>query len=203
MKLRDSHIFDRHPEGHYVEPLDLDRALIKALAPALPKGATILDPCCGFGRIVRAASEHGFSAFGYDIAPRWEDNPDGKFDTTKTCFVEVDYLKRATSADAIVMNPPYGQTIAFVDKALREARVLVAAIVPATWINGLATARWLAQTPWAFYWSISPRPSMPPGEYILAGKKPGGGTKDFSVLVWLTSVKVQPTVCEHLFWRDQ
>lgn len=202
MELRDSHIFERQPEGHYCEPLDVDRALMKRLAQFLPKYSTILDPCCGFGRIVRAARERGFIADGGDIIRRWETSPDGDMPIGGT-FHKVDYLQaEGHEYDAIVMNPPYGHTIDFVKKALGEARILVAAIVPATWINGAKTARWLAQTPWAYYWPISPRPSMPPGEYLTAGQVAGGGRKDFAVLVWCPcrSPDLLPQV-EHLFWR--
>lgn len=202
MELRDSHIFERQPEGHYVEPLELDRALIKKLQPFFPNGSrSIVDPACGFGRIVRAAREAGHRGFGYDIAPRWLQTPDGPHDSFDY-FTEADYLaERSLGVDAFVMNPPYGRTIEFVEKALTEARILVAAIVPATWINGARTARWLTQTPWAHFWPISPRPSMPPGEYLLRGEVAGGGTKDFAVLVWKRGFEGAPTV-SHLFWRD-
>jgi len=41
---------------------------------------------------------------------------------------------------------------------------------------------WLVNSPLARVYLLTPRPSMPPGQVILAGEKPGGGTQDF---VWL------------------
>jgi hypothetical protein len=48
----------------------------------------------------------------------------------------------------------------------------------------LNAARWLANTPLARVYLLTPRPSMPPGRVIEAGEKPGGGKQDFVWLVW-------------------
>jgi len=46
------------------------------------------------------------------------------------------------------------------------------------------TADWLADTPLARVYLLTPRPSMPPGQVIEAGEKPEGGKQDFVWLVW-------------------
>jgi hypothetical protein len=48
----------------------------------------------------------------------------------------------------------------------------------------LNAARWLHGTPLQRVWLLTPRPSMPPGETILRGERPGGGKTDFCWLVW-------------------
>jgi hypothetical protein len=51
-------------------------------------------------------------------------------------------------------------------------------------VRRLNAARWLEQTPLARVWLLTPRPSMPAGQYVLDGGKVGGGKQDFCWLVW-------------------
>src|SRR5215831_7367744 len=64
----------------------------------------------------------------------------------------------------------------------------------------LNAARWLAETPLARVYLLTPRPSMPPGQVILAGEKPGGGTQDFCWLVFDHAYKGPPAL--HWLHRD-
>lgn len=41
-----------------------------------------------------------------------------------------------------------------------------------------------AEHPPTRVWEITPRPSCPPGEYLEAGNKAGGGTADYCWIVW-------------------
>jgi hypothetical protein len=65
----------------------------------------------------------------------------------------------------------------------------------------LNAARWLAATPLARVYLLTPRPSMPPGHVIAAGEKPGGGTQDFVWLVWDHDYAGAPTL--HWLHRDR
>jgi hypothetical protein len=56
----------------------------------------------------------------------------------------------------------------------------------------LNAARWLADTPLARVWLLTPRPSMPPGHVIANGEKPGGGSQDFAWLVWEQGYRGKP-----------
>ena len=47
-----------------------------------------------------------------------------------------------------------------------------------------AAGRWLSRLPLARIWLLTPRPSMPTGDYIKAGGKVGGGKQDFCWLVF-------------------
>jgi hypothetical protein len=80
----------------------------------------------------------------------------------------------------IVTNPPFTQCDRFVHRALELGSDKVAMIWLARRLNA---ARWLADTPLARVYLLTPRPSMPPGHVILAGEKPSGGTQDFCWLV--------------------
>jgi hypothetical protein len=80
-----------------------------------------------------------------------------------------------------VCNPPFNVAREFAEHALGLARGKVAMIFPTARLNA---ARWLYETPLQRVWLLTPRPSMPPGETILRGEKPGGGKVDFCWLVW-------------------
>jgi hypothetical protein len=94
----------------------------------------------------------------------------------------VDFLHDELSpVTNIVTNPPFQTCNAFVRRALEVATDKVAMIWLARRLNA---ARWLQVTPLARIYFLTPRPSMPPGQVILAGEKPGGGTQDFCWLVF-------------------
>jgi hypothetical protein len=102
-------------------------------------------------------------------------------------------------ADNVVSNPPFDFCAQFVCHALAltSGNGKVAMIWLARRLNA---ARWLADTPLARIYLLTPRPSMPPGNVILRGEKPGGGTQDFCWLVWQHSHVGAPTV--HWLHRD-
>ena len=43
-------------------------------------------------------------------------------------------------------------------------------------LRRLPAAHWLEHLPLETVWLLTPRPSIPPGSYIAAGHKPGGGS---------------------------
>jgi hypothetical protein len=51
-------------------------------------------------------------------------------------------------------------------------------------VFGHERTQWLKTTPLKKVLVLAPRPSMPPGELILAGQKPGGGRIDYIWGVW-------------------
>jgi hypothetical protein len=195
---RASHIFERQPEDHYVEPLWVSERLFEILD--LPAASSVWDPACGFGRIVRAAAAHGHDALGTDIKPRWIGNPDGphnpaaRFHTRD--FFGAGFNGRDT--DMIVSNPPFDRAQEFADLALARTRRMVALLLPTKWLNGAKRARWRQSTPLHLVMPINPRPSMPPGHVLLAGEKAGGGTVDFAWFVWLHGYRGKPMVEECL-----
>jgi SAM-dependent methyltransferase len=182
---RKSHIWDRHPDDWYVEDAWISERLFAS--GAFDDCESVLDPACGMGRIVDAAARAGFRAIGSDIEPRWRDHPrQGVYAVADFINGPWPAIKRPDwkAPDAIVSNPPFKHAEAFVHLSLARARKTVAMILPTTWRCGDEPSRWLETTPLAEVLDITPRPSMPPGPVILAGEKPGGGTKDFSVFIW-------------------
>jgi hypothetical protein len=102
--------------------------------------------------------------------------------------------------DNIVSNPPFGLCDSkkgkpgFVELALRRAQRKVALLMPANWVQGDKRSRWLETTPLQKVLFLSPRPSMPPGQVLEAGVKPGNGTTDYAWFVWERGHSGAPTI---------
>jgi hypothetical protein len=134
------------------------------------------DPCCGWGRIVRSALDVGYRVKASDIVIR--QSGDAEVDRLK---YQTDFRDRDEPTDNIVCNPPYRVLPDFAERALKLARRKVALIFPVARLNA---AGWLANAPLLRVWLMSPRPPMPPGSYLEAGHKPGGGRVDFCWLIF-------------------
>jgi hypothetical protein len=173
---RHSHVFPLQAEGFYVEPHWCSARLF-AVEDFGATGARILDPACGWGRILLAAKIAGFTAVGSDIVDRRSDS----HAFTQFPFTICDFLTRSPirSAWSIVCNPPFDHVEEFCNRALEVAVYKVAMLTP---LRRLPAARWLRQLPLESVFLLSPRPSVPPGAWIAAGHKPANGTQDF---VWL------------------
>jgi hypothetical protein len=163
-----AHSWAREKHDNYVEPFWCSERLfeVEDFRPG------IWDPCCGFGRIPDSAVKAGLYAIGTDVVDR------GYRDFAQ----HVDFLSMESGRSPhIVCNPPFNAVGKFARKALNLGAVKVAMIFPTARLNA---AHWLHETPLARVWLMTPRPSMPPGHTIAAGKKPKGGKMDFCWLVW-------------------
>ena len=192
-RARKSHIYAREEGDHYVEPLWLGEALFRRLL--LPAGTVVLDPACGWGRMLRGAAKQGLIALGSDIAPRWAESPDGPLPQGAISFHQADWFDPNFNEntpgcgwrkpDVIVSNPPFDRIEEFLELALERAANMVALVVPARFLWGEERAeRLLQKTPFSQFMPLIPRPSMPPGRAILAGQKVSGDTKDYGIGVW-------------------
>lgn len=117
----------------------------------------------------------GYKVLGSDIVDRKHHN--------LKHFYKLNFLRMSVGGSpmrgSIVCNPPFDHVQEFCEHAIEMGARKVAMIML---VRRLNAAHWLAKLPLRRVWLLSPRPSMPPGEYIAAGRKPGGGTQDF---VWL------------------
>jgi hypothetical protein len=172
---RRTHIFARDSNDRYVEPEWCSRRLFEE---ETFRGG-IHDPAAGTGRILASARAAGFEVSGADISPLSSD--------VRT----IDFLKDQTKRDNIICNSPYGVMREFALHALELAERKVAFLSPLARLNA---AHWLQQTPLRRVWLLSPRPSIPPHSYLLAGKKPEGGRVDFCWLVWQRGFSGQPAL---------
>ncbi len=179
-RARESHIWERDPHDFYVE----EEWCSQRLFEVEPFQGVIWDPACGMGRIVERAELAGLTAFGTDLVDRGGDARCHalQHDGTRTYdFLAPRPDHDCIRADNIVTNPPFDLAKEFALRALELARHKVAIIFPTARLNA---ARWLEQTPLERIWLLTPRPSMPPGEVILRGEKPGGGKMDYCWLVF-------------------
>jgi hypothetical protein len=182
---RHSHIFERDPHGHYIEPAWISRRLFEAVDFG-PKHAQVLDPCCGWGTILRSACNAGFSPLGADIVDRRND-PLAFADFP---FVVSDFLDSSGIPGrvwSVVCNPPFDKGREFSERALEVARFKVAILTP---LRRLPAARWLNRLPLEAVYVLTPRPSMPPASYLSAGEKPGGGKQDFVWLIFSRQINI-------------
>jgi hypothetical protein len=163
---RRSHIFDRDDHDFYVEPAWCSERLFAVE----PFAGLIWDPAAGSGTIPRAARAAGLPNFASDIADHG-------------CGPRQDFLTASAPAEAfnVVTNLPFRSARAFVEQALTLGARKTAVIFPTARLNA---ARWLEPLPLTKIYLLTPRPSMPPGEVIARGEKPGGGKTDFCWLVF-------------------
>ena len=175
MRARKSHIFEKERRGHYVEPAWVSERLFE-----VEKFSKVVwDPSCGWGTITSAGTRAGYDVWGTDIVNRGRHRLGGR-------FRKLDFLKLVAmpalkiEAFSIVANPPFDYVREFCEHALDLGAEKVAMICL---VRRLNAARWLEKLPLERVWLLTPRPSMPPGSWIAAGNKPGGGTQDFCWLV--------------------
>jgi hypothetical protein len=150
---------------------------------------SVWDPFCGIGRIPESAQHAGHRTIATDILNRGYPGFDEAIDF---------FQCRRFRAPNIVTNPVFhlcGPEL--VEHSLKLTTDKVAMI----WLlRRLNAARWLRNTPLARIFLLVPRPSMPPGQVIIAGEKAGGGTQDFVWLVWRHGHVGPPAV--HWLHRD-
>ena len=165
-----AHAWPRARNDFYTEPLWVSGRLFDEE----PFTGSIWDPACGMGHITLSAAFHRYATVASDI-----ENRGGFLDDAQN--VKRDFFSIDEQCDNIVTNPPFDIVQAFYKHAIELARGKVAMIFPTMRLNA---ARWLERTPLRRIWLLTPRPSMPPGDVILAGKKAQGGRTDYCWLVW-------------------
>lgn len=174
-KKKEAHIWERDPNDWYVEPKECSLALFDT---EIFSGA-VWDPACGIGRVVESAKASNIIAHGSDIIVRNE-----------FCELQLNFLLAKGDEfefTNIVSNPPFGIAEEFYHHSMEllPNGGKLALILPMVWLSGFSKKRyWLPSSPLIKFYSISPRPSMPPGAVIQAGVKAGNGTKDFAWFVW-------------------
>jgi hypothetical protein len=184
-----AHIWTREVHDHYVEPQWCSTRLFEVEDFGAP-GATIYDPCCGWGRILQAADAAGFTPVGADIVDRRRGLD------ASIAFYKRDFLKPTRHVPwwSMVCNPPFDHIKEFCELAVERAIYKVAMIIP---LKGLPAAHWLKRLPLETIYLLTPRPSMPTGAHIDGGGYVGGDTKDY---VWLVFNKRDTVASPRLRW---
>jgi hypothetical protein len=190
------HVFEREPHGHYVEPQWCSTRLFEVESLGAPC-ARVLDPACGWGRILRAAKAVGYSPIGSDIVDRLD-----RQGLERVPFHVCDFLHESPvrSVWSIVCNPPFDHVESFVRHALKIATFKVAMIFL---LRRLPAARWLRHLPLESILLMTPRPSMPPGAWIADGNNPSGGSQDFCWLIFNKQAVITGTPRLRWLCRDK
>ena len=197
LRKRESHLWERAADDWYVEPGWLWDRLF-----AVEKfDGVIVDPACGLGRVIDAAYAAGLNATACDKVRRSQRFP------IQHDFIASDWPDLWETTN-IVTNPPFSLCNRFekgkpnfVELCLERAKRKVALLMPANWVQGDRRGRWLAQQPLYRVYMVCPRPSMPPGHVIEAGLRPGNGTTDYCVVVFLRGFQGAPTL--HWLHRNE
>lgn len=174
----------------YVEPVVATEFLLAR--ERLP--LHVWDPACGQGNILRALSAHGHQAWGSDIVDR---RPPSGVGCGWFC---IDFLADkpldffAGLPWALVCNPPYGHAKtaeAFIRRALTlPFCTKICMFLNAKFMFGQRRAGGLFAEfpPYAIY-PVNPRPSCPPGQFLLDGGKASGGVENYVWMVWHPGAK--------------
>jgi hypothetical protein len=175
---RHAHIFERDANDHYVEPYWVSARLFDVESFGAP-GARILDPACGWGRILKSAQDAGYTPIGCDVVDR-RDDPHA---FAEAAFHKCNFLKASPvrSTWSIICNPPFDHIEEFCERANSIAIYKAAILMP---LRRIPAAHWLCRLPLETVWLLTPRPSMPPAAWLAAGNKASGGTPDFAWLVF-------------------
>lgn len=189
-KAKDAHVWKRDELDWYQEPRRVTDQLLAVERFVGP----VFDPCCGAGSMVHALLDAGYEAWGSDVRLRVPAD-------TPWWRGERDFLAERYDYANICCNPPYfgGKgTEAFIRRALEVAEGKVAVFVDRRFLTGQGRAMGLfREHPPTRIWEITPRPSCPPGEYLEAGNKAGGGTSDYA---WLVFDQTAPAGLTRLGW---
>lgn len=159
-RRRDSHIFAKDPDGHYVEPLWCSARLF-AVESFGPPGAAM--------GILRTAKDAGYHLIGGDIVDRLQRD---ELNLKGVKFAVRDFLIEPAPKGivSVVSNPHFKFIREFCERALEVADFKAAMLIP--W-RRLPHAHWLRRLPLETVYALTPRPSIPTGEYIAAGGKVG------------------------------
>lgn len=198
-KKKATHIYPRDAAEWYVEPHWASVLLFERE----PFFGRIHDPCAGFGRVAIEAARK--------LGRRWVSAADKVRRPRKLLEFDVtaprDFMGEVRRFETIVSNPPYRLCYSRADfkmirHMLKLAKRKVALLLPYGFQYGTENARFIRQCSVNMFglariYHLAPRPSMPPGPYILAGKRPGGGRVDFSWFIFVRG-HCGPTTTEWL-----
>jgi hypothetical protein len=173
MPLRHSK-YPRADHDFYVEPSWVLPLLLRHL-----ELDQFHDPCCGLGTLVTAARKHGIKSTGADIVDRACD-----------VYPVRDFLADAAIYPNIITNPPYKKNMAakIVGHGLDHVADggYVAVLTPLNFFASCERHALFTRAEMALAVILSKRPSMPPGEALLAKGETirGNGSFDFAWFVW-------------------
>jgi hypothetical protein len=175
VRPKNTHIFAKELQDHYVEPRWCSTRLFDV--ERFP--GIIMDPFAGWGRCVAAARTAGYRTIASDIVDRTANlcaEPGFTLDAVQD-FLTVDHINPDVS---ILGNPPFDDAI--LQHIIKLDPIRACLIWPLARL--VAASSWLGNSPLSKVLMMTPRPAMPPGSYLAAGKKPEGARVEHCWLVF-------------------
>jgi len=171
----------------YVEPSWIWRSLPDCLPADLWSevvGNVIWDPWCGQETVATSLKLSGVPEghiISTDLVARGPNAP-------PPAMTGLDWLGKVrddfTIEGSVIGNPPYGNCIEHITRAIERATILVATVVRLDFLASQARYKVFKEHPPYMVIVLSKRPSMPPGEKLLEGTKAAGGQHDYCIMVW-------------------
>ena len=157
----------------YVEP----PWAIEALFQAEPFMGRIWDCAAGTRTIEKVASKFNYVVVSSDVQARDQEGLIGGIN-----FLDDTYFHREMGGvENIVTNPPYGQAMEFVDRALDIVKFKAAFLLRLDFLESQKRGVLFDNTPLARVLVFRRRVSMPPGDSDVP---PSGGRHAFAWYVW-------------------
>lgn len=161
----------------------------------------VWDPACGQGNIIRTCLNMGLpTSVGTDIVDR---TGAAKWFLGTADFMDYEHRGLARRGN-IICNPPYGRA-RLAEAFMRRAWSLTGIVKVAMFVNSKflfssrRSAGLFSEIPPHRVWPVLPRPSCPPGEFLLGGGKAEGGVENF---VWLVWDKLYGAPGTQFLWND-
>jgi hypothetical protein len=173
---RAAHIWAKEAHRWYVEPAWCSTRLFDV--EDFNHDHVVLDPMCGFGRILESAKAANYVTVCADIVDRG-------YPGTRV----QDFFKRRSVPPTVITNPSFEDAEQVVAHAFRLGAQKIAIVMP---VATLCAAVWAFSAPLRRIWLLSPRPSMPPRQVILRGEKPEGGRVDYCWAVFESGYSGHP-----------
>lgn len=168
------------------------------------------DPACGQGNIVEAINRYAPGmAVGTDLRDRTDTMDFFRRRRASGWFLGTsDFMDESVKESLrknIVSNPPYGRAQlaeAFIRKAVALPGVeKVAMFLNSKFLFGAGRALGLySELPPDRIYPVFPRPSCPPGQYLLDGGKAEGGVENFVWMIWCVA---EPTGRTEFIWAGR
>jgi len=135
---------DRQKDDFYATPSDATEALLKVES----FDGSIWECCCGQGHIAKVLIKNGYSVEATDLIDRGYG------------VTGIDFLMEFRQRENIVTNPPYKNSIQFLEQAVKLSKKKFAAILPLRYLEGVERCEFFEKTPPIRVWVFKRRVAM-------------------------------------------
>lgn len=153
----------RRELDYYPTPPDVTHALMRFLDLA---PCTIWEPACGNGAMSDVLAQYGHTVISSDLR------------NTGYGDSGIDFLAAARECDAVITNPPFNISEAFIRHALRQAKT-VSMVLKSQYWHARKRAALFGEFPPAYVLPLTWRPDF------MGGERGGAPTMEVHWTVWI------------------